>query len=41
VHIHKCRGGRAGVNLQLPLHTLAPANQIHAVALRPFSAARA
>jgi hypothetical protein len=41
VHIHKCRGGRAGVNLQLPLHTLAPANQIHALALHPFSAARA
>lgn len=42
VEIHKCRGGRAGVRLQLPLRAIPPTSHINAaLAVHSFAATRA
>ena len=41
VEIHKCRGGRAGTRLQLPLPLHVDSDHIDALAVHPAAAARA
>ena len=38
VDIHKCRGGRAGLRLQLSLRAISPTSHCDAVAVHPFTA---
>jgi hypothetical protein len=40
VEIHKCRGGRAGLRLQLPLTAIPHTSPIDALAVRSFAATR-
>ena len=41
VEIHKCRGGRAGLRLQLSLRAIPPTSQADALVVSAFSATRA